>query len=49
MERHQIDLVDMKTEAVEFDGVIYRYILTLQDIFSRYVISLATTTKSKKE
>ena len=37
MERHQIDLVDMKTEAVEFDGVIYRYILTLQDIFSRYL------------
>ena len=37
MERHQIDLVDMKDEAVEFQGDVYRYILTVQDIFSRFM------------
>ena len=37
MERHQVDLVDMINEEVEVNGKSYRYILTLQDIFSRYL------------
>ena len=37
MERHQIDLVDMKDEGVEYGGIVYRYILTLQDVFSRFL------------
>ena len=37
MERHQIDLVDMKDQAVEHDEKLYRYILTIQDVFSRYL------------
>lgn len=37
MERHQIDLLDMKNEAVEFEGVVFRYILTVQNVFSRFM------------
>ena len=37
MERHQVNLVDMINEEVEVNGKSYRYILTLQDIFSRYL------------
>ena len=35
MERHQIDLVDMHPNEVKSDGDVYRYILTVQDVFSR--------------
>ena len=37
MERHQIDLVSMKDQAIEYQGTVYRYILTVQDIFSRFL------------
>ena len=36
-EKRQIDLVDMKDEAVVYHVVEYRYILTVQDIFSRFL------------
>ena len=37
MERHQVALVDIKEDAVEYKGKVYRYIVTLQDIFSRFL------------
>ena len=37
MERVQIDLVDMKEEQVTHRDNNYRYILTVMDIFSRYL------------
>ena len=36
-ERHQMDLVDMKGEEVSANGREYRYIRTLQDVFSRFL------------
>lgn len=35
--RHQIDLIDMVKNAVKWKGKVYKYILTVQDIFSRYL------------
>lgn len=35
-EQHQVDLVDMKSMQVEHKGKIYRYILSLMDLFSRF-------------
>ena len=37
MERHQVDLVSMRDQPIEFQGTVYRYILTLQDVFSRFL------------
>ena len=37
MQRNQIDLVDMKEETVSYLGVHYRWILSVQDIFSRFL------------
>ena len=36
MEQLQLDLVDMRSQAVEYNGKSYRYILSLMDIFSRF-------------
>ena len=36
MEQVQLDLVDMRSQAVEYNGKSYRYILSLMDIFSRF-------------
>ena len=36
-ERHQMDLVDMKGEEVSANSREYRYIRTLQDVFSRFL------------
>ena len=36
-DRHQVDLVDMGEWRVKYGRVTYRYILTLIDVFSRYV------------
>lgn len=36
--RHQIDLIDMGQKgAVEFNGLSYRYVLSVMDVFSRFV------------
>ena len=34
--QHQMDLVDMKKCPVEWKGNLYKYILSLMDVFSRY-------------
>jgi transposase InsO family protein len=36
-ERHQIDLVDMSRYTEFYDGQEYRYILSVIDVFSRYI------------
>ncbi len=36
-DRHQVDLVDMGEWRVKYGRVTYRYILTVIDVFSRYV------------
>ncbi|XP_062613328.1 uncharacterized protein LOC134275091 [Saccostrea cucullata] len=36
-ERHQIDLVDMSRHTEFYNGVEYKYILSVLDVFSRYV------------
>ena len=38
MERVQIDLVDMKSLLVAKGGSNYRYVLTIMDVFSRYLV-----------
>ena len=38
MDRVQIDLIDMKTNAIKYKGNIYRYILSTLDVFSRCVV-----------
>ena len=35
--RHQCDLVDLQKWAVCYRGVRYRYVLSILDVFSRYV------------
>ncbi|XP_028513600.1 uncharacterized protein LOC114574639 [Exaiptasia diaphana] len=35
--RHQIDLIDLRTNAVSLQGKVYNYVLTIQDVFSRYI------------
>ena len=37
MARHQVDLVSLRDQPTEFQGTVYRYILTLQDVFSRFL------------
>lgn len=38
MERNQIDLVDMKAYPVTKDGKLFRYVLAVLDVFSRYLV-----------
>ena len=35
--QHQIDLVDFTKHAVEKDGKLYKYVLSVLDVFSRFV------------
>ena len=35
--QHQVDLMDLsKDDAVEHDGLVFRYVLSIMDVFSRY-------------
>ncbi|MES9879582.1 MAG: DDE-type integrase/transposase/recombinase, partial [Sedimenticola sp.] len=36
-ERHQIDLVDMRSVAMKYKGVTYQYVLSVLDVFSRFL------------
>ena len=47
--RHQIDLVDMNKWKVWYGKATYRYILTVQDVFSRYVWLKPLKGKSSSE
>ena len=33
--QHQVDLMDLSKDAVEHDGRVYRYVLSVMDVFSR--------------
>ena len=46
MDRHQIDLVDMKSLAVKEKSKSYRYVLSVLDVFSRYVWLRALSDKN---
>ena len=37
MERHQIDLINMSAYASEIGGKVYKYILSIIDIFTRFL------------
>ena len=48
--RHQIDLMDMGSKGlVKLNGQLYRYVLTVIDIFSRFVWLRPLKSKSIKE
>ena len=47
-ERWQIDLMDMRRESIEYRGESYQYILTVMDIYSRYVFLRPLTNKTSK-
>ena len=36
MEQVQIDLVDLSGQRVEYEGKVYRYVLSVMDVFSRF-------------
>ena len=47
--RHQIDLMDMGQKgAVKFNGSSYRYVLSVMDVFSRFVWLLPINKKMCK-
>ena len=35
--QHQIDLMDLRKEALNYNKHVYRYVLSVMDIFSRYL------------
>lgn len=35
--QHHIDLVDLSKEAVEHEGLVYKYVLTVMEVFNRYL------------
>lgn len=48
--RHQIDLMDMGSKgSVKLNGQLYTYVLTVIDIFSRFVWLCPLKSKSSKE
>ena len=46
MERHQIDLVDMSSMTVEINSEKYKYILSILDVFTRFLWLRPLTSKS---
>ena len=36
LQQIQIDLVNLSSQRVEYDGIVYRYILSIMDVFSRF-------------
>lgn len=48
--RHQIDLMDMgKRGTVKLNGIRYRYVLSVMDVFSRFVWLRAMAHKTSKD
>ncbi|XP_070563836.1 KRAB-A domain-containing protein 2-like [Ptychodera flava] len=46
--RHQVDLVDMQRSPVSVKGEIFKYILSVQDVLSRYIWLRPLTRKSSE-
>lgn len=36
MEQVQVDLVDLSNQRVEYRGKVFRYVLSMMDVFSRF-------------
>ena len=36
MEQVQIDLINLSSQRVEYEGKVYRYVLPVMDVFSRF-------------
>jgi len=47
--QHQIDLVDVNQEPVELGRKSYRYIVSVMDVFSRYLWLVPLPTKSSRD
>ena len=47
-EQHQIDLVDMRNMEVEYNGKLFRYILSLLDVFLPFYLLVPLETKRIK-
>ena len=47
-EQHQIDLVDTRSMHVEYHGKLFRYILSLMEVFSRFHWLVPLETKRSK-
>lgn len=48
-DRHQIDLLDMGKIKISYGQTLYRYILTVMDVFSRYMCLKSLKRKSSVE
>lgn len=47
--RHQVDLMDLgKRGSVEFKGIVYRYVLSVMDVFSRFIWLRPLASKTSK-
>ena len=47
--RHQVDLMDLgKRGSVEFKGIVYRYVLSIMDVFSQFIWLRALARKTSK-
>ena len=49
LKRNQIDIVDMSSMVYKHDGNTYRYILSIMDLFSRYIWLRPLKTKEARE
>ena len=47
-ERHQIDLVDFMRQPAKYHGIEYKYVLSVLDVFSRYLSLRSLKAKSSK-
>lgn len=47
-DRWQIDLISMKSEPIQYQGQTYQYILSVIDVFSRFMICRSLQNKSSK-
>ena len=47
--RHQIDVVSMLSSAINYQGKKYKYVLTVLDVFSRYLWTRPLQSKKSKE
>ena len=46
--QHQVDLVDLSKQAVEFAGKTYRYIISVIGVFSRFLWLASLSNKSSR-
>ena len=47
--RHQVDLVSLQSSKIYYEGDKYKYVLTVMDIFSRFLWTRPLTSKKSEE